>query len=244
MTQLNLTHTAAPKTTPPPRMTTARYAKSFLTKGTIQLYIFITAILTLAAVATFGVTLPMLVTALVTLVVLSFLEYAIHRFGYHTQFFFKHKLTARLWRNLHYWHHMNPNDPRSIMGWPQYTIPVVVLVTVPLGWLVAGAPGAGTAVAVGMLLLIAYEYAHGFAHMVAEPGSGYGRMIRRSHMLHHFHNETGNFGITSPVYDLMFGTYYRDPVDVERCPTVRNLGYTAEVARRYPWAGEGDTLHH
>jgi sterol desaturase/sphingolipid hydroxylase (fatty acid hydroxylase superfamily) len=66
-------------------------------------------------------------------------------------------------------------------------------------------------------------------------------MLRHLHMLHHFHNEKGNFGVTSPVFDLIFGTHYSDPAKMARCATARNLGYTAEQQRRYPWAGEGDT---
>ena len=41
-------------------------------------------------------------------------------------------------------------------------------------------------------------------------------------------------------FDLIFGTHYSDPAKMARCATARNLGYTAEQQRRYPWAGEGD----
>ena len=111
--------------------------------------------------------------------------------------------------------------------------PLAAILSSPLP--VAGAPGAGIAVAVGVWLLLAYEFAHGFSHLVAEPASSYGRMLRKSHMLHHFHNEKGNFGVTSPVFDLVFGTYYGSPTAMERCPTVRNLGYPEEEARRFPF---------
>jgi sterol desaturase/sphingolipid hydroxylase (fatty acid hydroxylase superfamily) len=131
---------------------------------------------------------------------------------------------------------MNPNDPNQVIGPPQFIIPTVIVIGLLLGWLVAGAPGAGAAVATGIWLVIAYEYAHASAHLVAEPASGYGRMIRHLHMLHHYHNEKGNFGVTSPIADLIVGTYYSDATKVERCPTVRNLGYTPEEAKRRPWA--------
>ena len=61
------------------------------------------------------------------------------------------------------------------------------------------------------------------------------RDIKRNHLAHHFHNEQGNFGITSSVWDRVLGTYYAQPKDVRRSPTAHNLGYTAEMAERYPW---------
>jgi sterol desaturase/sphingolipid hydroxylase (fatty acid hydroxylase superfamily) len=168
------------------------------------------------------------------------LEYLIHRWLLHNQLFYRHPITAKIWRHLHYAHHMNPTETGGMIGPPQYAIPVMLLVTMPLGWLIGGAAGAAGASAVGFWLVLAYEYAHGYSHLVTEPRSRYGKMLRHLHMLHHFHNEKGNFGVTSPVFDILFGTYYSDPAKVARCPTAKNLGYTSEVARRYPWAGEGD----
>jgi sterol desaturase/sphingolipid hydroxylase (fatty acid hydroxylase superfamily) len=239
MTELLIARPGRPAS-PPPRMTTWRYTRSFFSQGPVRLDVLVAVILTLAAVLTFGLTVPMILALAVTLFVLALLEYLIHRFAFHSQLAYKNPVTARLWRYLHYSHHMHPNDPRQFLGPPLFTIPLVLVVSLPIGWLVAGAPGAGIAVALGVWLLITYEYTHGFVHMVAEPGSSFGRLLRRSHMLHHFHNEKGNFGITSPFFDIVFGTYYRAPADVERCPTVRNLGYTAAQRQRYPWAGEGD----
>lgn len=239
MTELNI---GRPPRPPVQRtaMTTGRFARRFFADNVARFYLMASVGLTAATVAVFGITPGMVIAALVSLVLMAMLEYVIHRWLLHNQIFYRHPITARIWRHLHYEHHMSPTETGGMLGPAQYAIPVMLLVTLPLGWFIGGAAGAAGATAVGFWLVLAYEYAHGYSHMVTEPGSGYGRLLRHLHMLHHFHNEKGNFGVTSPVFDLIFGTYYSDPAKVARCPTARNLGYTSEVARRYPWAGEGD----
>ena len=223
-----------------PRMTTGHFTRLFFRSPIALFYALAAIVLSVATIIVFGVSLRMVAAALASLLLLALLEYLIHRFLLHNQIFYRHPLSARIWRHLHYEHHMSPTETGGMIGPPQYAIPVMLLVTLPLGWLIGGAGGAAGAAAVGFWLVLAYEYAHGYAHLVTEPGSAYGRMLRHLHMLHHFHNEKGNFGVTSPVFDFIFGTYYTDPAKVARCPTARNLGYTADQARRYPWAGEGD----
>ena len=59
--------------------------------------------------------------------------------------------------------------------------------------------------------------------------------MKRRHMEHHFHDEDGNFGITSFWPDKLFGTDYERADRPAKSPTVFNLGYTEEMAQRYPW---------
>jgi sterol desaturase/sphingolipid hydroxylase (fatty acid hydroxylase superfamily) len=59
--------------------------------------------------------------------------------------------------------------------------------------------------------------------------------MKRRHMAHHFHDENGNYGITTFLWDRLFGTYYDRPERPEKSPTVFNLGYTPDAARRWPW---------
>jgi sterol desaturase/sphingolipid hydroxylase (fatty acid hydroxylase superfamily) len=239
MTDLNIGRPPRPSTQRT-RMTTWRFARVFFTDGFARFYLIASTALTVATLVMFGLTPGMMVAALLSVVLLALLEYAIHRWLLHNQIFYRHPISAKVWRHLHYAHHMSPTETGGMIGPPQYAIPVVLLVTLPLGWLLAGAGGAALAASIGLWSVLAYEYAHGYAHLVTEPRSRYGKLLRHLHMLHHFHNEKGNFGVTSPLFDYVFGTYYADPAKVARCPTARNLGYTSEVARRYPWAGEGD----
>lgn len=239
MTELDIGRAARPPT-PRSRMTNGRYARLFFRDNIARFYLVASVGMTIATIVLYGITPGMVIASLVSLVLMAALEYLIHRWLLHNQLFYRHPITAKIWRHLHYAHHMNPTETGGMIGPPQYAIPVMLLVTLPLGWALGGAPGAFGAAAVGFWLVLAYEYAHGYSHLVTEPKSAYGKMLRHLHMLHHFHNEKGNFGVTSPVFDIVFGSYYSDPAKVARCPTAKNLGYTSEVARRYPWAGEGD----
>jgi sterol desaturase/sphingolipid hydroxylase (fatty acid hydroxylase superfamily) len=62
--------------------------------------------------------------------------------------------------------------------------------------------------------------------------------MKQRHMAHHFHDETGNFGITNFFWDRLFGTGYEKVSQRRKSPTVFNLGYTPEVAALYPKVAE------
>lgn len=53
-----------------------------------------------------------------------------------------------------------------------------------------------------------YEVMHRRAHTHA-PRNRYSRWARKHHFYHHFHNPSVNHGVTSPVWDHVFGTYER-----------------------------------
>lgn len=51
-----------------------------------------------------------------------------------------------------------------------------------------------------------YEILHRRTHTHAPTGP-YGRWARKHHLSHHFSNPATNHGVTSPIWDLVFGTY-------------------------------------
>jgi hypothetical protein len=53
-----------------------------------------------------------------------------------------------------------------------------------------------------------YEILHRGEHTRAGIGP-YGRWARRHHFHHHFVDGRSNHGVTSPVWDFVFGTYQR-----------------------------------
>lgn len=56
-----------------------------------------------------------------------------------------------------------------------------------------------------------YEWLHRREH--THPGIGpYGRFVRRHHFHHHFVDGRTNHGVTTPIWDLVFGTYERPTV--------------------------------
>lgn len=79
-------------------------------------------------------------------------------------------------------------------------------VAYPVTSVVAGRRWA-TAFTAGLLsMYFTYEVAHRRTH-THPPRNSYGRWARRSHMHHHFGAPMRNFGVTTPVWDRLLGTY-------------------------------------
>jgi len=181
---------------------------------------------------------PLIAAAALATLVYPLVWYCLHRFVLHGSFLYKSPLTASTWKRIHYDHHQDPNDLRVLFGALYTTLPTIAGVTLPLGWLIGGLPGAAAAFASGLLTTCFYEYCHCVQHLKYLPKSRFLRRIKQLHMAHHFHNEHGNYGITNFAWDRVFGTLYQGPKDMARSPTVFNLGYDAEQAKRYPWVAE------
>jgi sterol desaturase/sphingolipid hydroxylase (fatty acid hydroxylase superfamily) len=57
-------------------------------------------------------------------------------------------------------------------------------------------------------MYVSYEVLHRRAH--THEGIGrYGKWLRRHHFHHHFENPHMNHGVTSPIWDVAFGTFER-----------------------------------
>ena len=82
------------------------------------------------------------------------------------------------------------------------------LLVVPMavvGWFAIGVPG--VAFAAGFLgAYSAYEVHHRRIHLAA-PLTRYGRWARRHHLAHHHRDATTNHGVTSPLWDIVFGSW-------------------------------------
>jgi sterol desaturase/sphingolipid hydroxylase (fatty acid hydroxylase superfamily) len=86
--------------------------------------------------------------------------------------------------------------------------------TVPAG--LVGGWAHGAAFVIGLVgAYLGYELVHFWAH-VSKGHGPYGRWMRRHHFYHHFENPKVNHGVTSPLWDLVFGTYR--PVEAVRVP--------------------------
>jgi sterol desaturase/sphingolipid hydroxylase (fatty acid hydroxylase superfamily) len=161
--------------------------------------------------------------------------YLVHRFILHGSWMYKTPLLAGLWKRVHYDHHRFPNDLSVLFGGLHTTLPTILLLAGPLGWLVAGPAGAFGAVAGTVIMTCYTEFLHSGQHLAFEPKSKFWQVIKKRHLAHHFHDESGNFGIAEFFWDKRFGTFYADASERERSPTARNLGYTSETAEKYPW---------
>jgi sterol desaturase/sphingolipid hydroxylase (fatty acid hydroxylase superfamily) len=100
------------------------------------------------------------------------------------------------------------------------------------------APAVAAAFVTGLLgMYLAYEWLHRQLHV--HPGLGpYGRWARRHHFGHHFADPRTNHGVTSPLWDVVFGTrrvHARIVVPERLCMAWLRDPATGEV--RADWAG-------
>ncbi|MEE2787498.1 MAG: sterol desaturase family protein [Myxococcota bacterium] len=136
----------------------------------------------------------------------TFIEYAMHNWV-------GHKLRGKVhFSREHLIHHRQRNyfTPlqkklpfTGIVGFGIYSGSVAVL-----------GMGAGSYFGLGVIAgYSVYEYIHWSNHMRA-PRTAYGRWARRHHFSHHFTDARYNHGVTSPLWDLVFGTY-RAPTKIQ-----------------------------
>jgi len=220
------------------RLTLPGLVQAYFTYPAIQVYLLLASLSGAVAIHLFESWLPIVVSAALALLVYPLVWYLLHRFVLHGRWLYKSRRTAALWKRIHFDHHQNPNDLGVLFGGLHTTLPTIAIVTIALGWLVGGPAGAATAFATGLLTTCFYEYCHCIQHLNYKPRLRFLQRIKRLHLAHHFHNEQGNFGITSFLWDRVLATYYDKPGYVPRSDTVRNLGYAGTETDRYPWVAK------
>jgi sterol desaturase/sphingolipid hydroxylase (fatty acid hydroxylase superfamily) len=164
--------------------------------------------------------------------------YALHRWVLHSNWMFKVPALASTWKRIHYDHHQDPNRLEVLFGALHTTLPTIAIVTLPIGYGIGGIGGAAAAFAAGLITTCVYEFVHCIQHLAYKPKWKLVAEMKKRHMAHHFHDERGNYGITNYFWDRRLGTFYDRAERPEKSPTVFNLGYTPEVARRYPWVAK------
>ena len=130
------------------------------------------------------------------LVLWTLLEYVLHRIALHWMPIFS---------PMHSLHH---GEPLALIGTPSWISVTVWLsvILLPLWWCV------GFNVANGMTVGVMtgywwYGYVHHVIHHHArKASSAYFSQLRAWHMRHHHSPKRGNFGVTTHVWDYVFGT--------------------------------------
>ena len=222
------------------RMTLGELTVAYVTYPSVWLYAALALACAGGALALGAAQTPLrtLATLAATVAIFPFYEYALHRFVLHNRLLYKSPLTADVWKRIHYDHHQDPNRLDVLFGSPSNTLIGVLAPSVPLGLLIGGWSCALAAAAVALVLFAFYEFCHCVQHLNYTPRSAWLRRIKKHHMAHHFHNETGNFGITSTFVDRLFGSHYEDGRARPRSAHIYDLGYDEAEAARYPWVAE------
>lgn len=130
----------------------------------------------------------------------SLLEYLIHRYLGHDR-----RYRKNVFAREHIRHHIEGDYFAPTHKKAQAAALAAALVT-PFAILAAGPARGGAYVTGLMLFYTAYEILHRREHTSAGFGA-YGRWARRHHFYHHFENAKMNHGVTSPLWDIVFGTY-------------------------------------
>ncbi|HEX9461611.1 MAG TPA: sterol desaturase family protein [Alphaproteobacteria bacterium] len=216
------------------RMTLSELWPAYATYPAIQIYAVSAIGAAGIAVATATRWEEIALPVLAVLVAYPAAWYLIHRFILHGRWLYKMKWSAALWKRIHFDHHQDPHLLEVLFGAPSNTLPTIAVVTWPLGYAIAGWSGMATAFAAGLVTTCVYEFVHCIQHLNYKPKSRLVLRLKQNHLVHHFHNENGNYGITSFTPDMLLGTYYRNARERPKSASVYNLGYDLEEARRYP----------
>jgi sterol desaturase/sphingolipid hydroxylase (fatty acid hydroxylase superfamily) len=146
--------------------------------------------------------LPVLGIGALALVTWTLTEYCLHRFVFHYPA--RSRLGKRFVYLFHGNHHDDPRDKTRLVMPPAGAIPIMAALFFLFG-LVIPAPWVepfGAFFIVGYLI---YDYIHYATHhfSMKNPVAKY---LRRYHLKHHYSGETGRYGVSSPLWDIVFGT--------------------------------------
>ena len=136
----------------------------------------------------------------------TLIEYFLHRCIFHLV------KIKEPWRSLasglHMAHHREMDVKELIIAPPLVSLgfsPVIFLIALAFTWSYSLAMLIVAGVFIGYIL---YEWAHYASHQY-QPKNSFFKYLKRYHLLHHYKDPNGTFGVTSPIWDYVFGTLYR-----------------------------------
>lgn len=134
----------------------------------------------------------------------TLIEYVLHRFVFHWT---KVKEPWRtLFSELHIAHHRNTEDPGLIIAPPLVAMIDSVFIFLIL-WALTWNWGLALVILAGIDVgYVLYEWAHFGAHEFNWKRGPLGYM-RRHHLYHHYKKPGEAYGVTVPLWDMIFGTH-------------------------------------
>ena len=133
--------------------------------------------------------------ALTGVAIWTLFEYLLHRYVLHH---------VPILHDMHEAHHA---DPSALVGTPSWLSLLLFLIgaLLPVWWGLGSQP-AGAITAGMMFGYLCYVGVHHITHhWRLQPGTLLYRLKHR-HARHHFSKRPGNFGVTTPFWDMVFGT--------------------------------------
>ncbi|HEY2931915.1 MAG TPA: sterol desaturase family protein [Acidobacteriota bacterium] len=138
------------------------------------------------------------------LLIWTLIEYFMHRFLFHWHP--RSRAMHKLVHELHLAHHAAPRDPDRILARPEVSLPVSALVFGILFAVTRSFFPAAVIMAGIWTGFLYYEAIHYRLHRSAATAAFLGYQ-RRRHFRHHFVAEDRCFGVTTPLWDIIFGTF-------------------------------------
>jgi sterol desaturase/sphingolipid hydroxylase (fatty acid hydroxylase superfamily) len=131
-------------------------------------------------------------------------EYALHRFIFHYDA--RSESGRKLVYAAHLSHHEDPGATDRIFTSLRMSVPIAAGYWL-LAWAAAGSWRAASYLFIGLVAgYFSYEWLHFQAHH-GRPRLRLFRYLRKYHLLHHHRTPGLRFGVTSPLFDLAFGTF-------------------------------------
>ncbi len=135
----------------------------------------------------------------------TLIEYTLHRFPFHMSIGKTRSRKVSVFV-MHGYHHEFPNDrlrlvAPPIMSWPVAAILFGVyslFLNMETTLLLFGGTTCG---------YLFYDWVHYYTHHFRSPKTRLGKLLRRSHAVHHHKLFHLNMGISSPLWDWVFGTF-------------------------------------
>ena len=140
--------------------------------------------------------------AVLGLLTWSLTEYVLHRYLFHLRP--AGPFRARLQFVIHGIHHADPADPTRLVIPPAPSSIVAVLFYAAFR-LALGPTRVEPFFAFFVVGYLLYDYIHYASHRVV-PRTRVGRFIQRNHLLHHSVTPRARWGVSSPLWDHVFGT--------------------------------------
>ena len=144
-----------------------------------------------------------ILTILSGLLVWTFSEYLLHRYLFH--FDAKYKIGKKLVFLFHGIHHDQPQDPTRLL-FPPLAGLILFMVLYFLYSLVVPERYIMTFMAAFLVGYLCYDYIHYATHHMKMSGK-VGQYLKKYHLKHHFKHENLKFGVSNPLWDLVFGTF-------------------------------------
>ena len=136
------------------------------------------------------------------------IEYGLHRFIFH--YHARSRLGIKLLYQVHLSHHEDPEAINRLFASLFLSTPIASSYWL-LAWAITGSGAAASYLFIGMAGgYFYYEWLHFHCHH-RKSRLRLLKYLRKYHLLHHYKTPELRFGVTSPLFDFVFGTFQPMP---------------------------------